>query len=196
MSNAALKLCIPQPGQSWNTSQMMAVNPCLERMSAPDRVQWSLDFLPRQHVLTSSFGAQSAVLLHMLNRFEPKIPVVLIDTGYLFPETYRFIDQMVERLDLDLRVYRPVMSPACRSAEDQSGVPDSVDLRIAATRRCQCDGLVESRSQFSHCNVLGRTNRGDTGSPGQFSYTDRRSTPARIREPHGSSGNLPIESGR
>ncbi len=111
MSNAALKLCIPQPGQAWNTSQMLAVNPCLERMSAPDRVQWSLDYLPRQHVLTSSFGAQSAVLLHMLNRFEPKIPVVLIDTGYLFPETYRFIDQMVERLDLDLRVYRPVMSP-------------------------------------------------------------------------------------
>jgi len=111
MSSAALKLCIPKPGQLWNSSQLAAVNPCLERMSAPERVQWSLDYLPRQQMLTSSFGAQSAVMLHMLNHFKRKIPVILIDTGYLFPETYRFIDQMVERLDLDLRVYRPVMSP-------------------------------------------------------------------------------------
>ena len=110
MSSAALKLCIPEPGQAWNESQLAAVNPCLERMSALDRVQWSLDYLPRQQVLTSSFGAQSAVMLHMLNLFERKIPVILIDTGYLFPETYHFIDQMVARLELDLRVYRPLMS--------------------------------------------------------------------------------------
>ncbi len=110
MSSAALNLCIPEPGQSWNPSQLAAVNPCLERMSALDRVQWALDYLPRQQVLTSSFGAQSAVMLHMLNLFERKIPVILIDTGYLFAETYRFIDQMVARLDLDLRVYRPLMS--------------------------------------------------------------------------------------
>jgi len=110
MSSAALKLCIPEPGQAWNESQLAAVNPCLERMSALYRVQWSLDYLPRQQVLTSSFGAQSAVMLHMLNLFESKIPVILIDTGYLFPETYRFIDQMVAKLDLDLRVYRPLMS--------------------------------------------------------------------------------------
>jgi len=90
---------------------LAAVNPCLERMSASERVRWSLEFLPHQQVLTSSFGAQSAVMLHMLNCFECKIPVILIDTGYLFPETYRFIDQMVARLGLDLRVYRPLMSP-------------------------------------------------------------------------------------
>jgi len=111
MSNAVLNLCIPKPGQSWNSSQLVAVNPCLERMSAPERVQWSFDYLPWQQVLTSSFGAQSAVMLHMLSRFKRKIPVILIDTGYLFPETYRFIDQMVARLDLELKVYRPVMSP-------------------------------------------------------------------------------------
>ena len=40
------------------------------------------------------------------------MPVVLIDTGYLFDETYEFIDQLVERLDLQLRVYRPRISPA------------------------------------------------------------------------------------
>lgn len=111
MNRAALKLCIPQPGQLWTAPQLAAVNPCLERMTARDRVQWSIDYLPRQQVLTSSFGAQSAVMLHLLTDLEFKIPVILIDTGYLFPETYRFIDQMVARLDLELKVYRPVMSP-------------------------------------------------------------------------------------
>lgn len=111
MSSAALNLCIPKPGQSWNPSQLAAVNSCLERMTAQARLEWSLEYLPRQQVLTSSFGAQSAVMLHMLHCLEPRIPVILIDTGYLFAETYRFIDQLVEQLDLDLRVYRPRMSP-------------------------------------------------------------------------------------
>jgi phosphoadenosine phosphosulfate reductase len=81
-------------------------------MTAQERTQWALDYLPLQAVLTSSFGAQSAVMLHMLSQFENKIPVVLIDTGYLFSETYQFIDHLLGKLDLDLRIYRPVMSPA------------------------------------------------------------------------------------
>lgn len=106
-----LNLFIPKPGQAWSPSQLAAVRPCLEGMHAAERVRWALDYLPRQQVLTSSFGAQSAVMLHMLSRFERKIPVVLVDTGYLFPETYAFIDQMVERLGLELRVYRPLLGP-------------------------------------------------------------------------------------
>jgi len=39
-------------------------------------------------------------MLHLVNRVIPKIPVVLLDTGYLFPETYRFIDDLTERLKL------------------------------------------------------------------------------------------------
>lgn len=116
MSSAALKLCIPKPGQDWNEAQLAAVNPCLERMGAVRRVQWALDYMPRNRVLTSSFGAQSAVMLHLVSGLEKDIPVVLIDTGYLFAETYRFIDDLVDRLALDLRVYRPKMSPAWQEA--------------------------------------------------------------------------------
>jgi len=112
MSNTALKLCIPGPGATWNEAQISAVNPCLERMSARERVQWALDYLPGQPILTSSFGAQSAVMLHLLGSFNREIPVVLIDTGYLFPETYRFVDEMQSRLGFDLKIYRPALSPA------------------------------------------------------------------------------------
>lgn len=88
----------------------------LAALSAEERVAWALDKLPGEHMLTSSFGAQSAVMLHLVTRQAPDLPVVLIDTGYLFPETYRFIDELTERLDLNLKVYRPELSAAWQEA--------------------------------------------------------------------------------
>ncbi|HET7330242.1 phosphoadenylyl-sulfate reductase [Dyella sp.] len=81
-------------------------------LSAEERVDWALEHLPGQHVLSSSFGAQSAVSLHLLTQRVPEMPVVVVDTGYLFPETYRFIDELTERLSLNLHVVRPHLSPA------------------------------------------------------------------------------------
>ena len=86
------------------------------RMSVVDRVRIALREFPGPHVLSSSFGAQAAVSLHLLVRECPSLPVVLIDTGYLFPETYHFVDELTERLQLDLRVYRSVRSPAWQEA--------------------------------------------------------------------------------
>ena len=88
------------------------VNADLERMPAEERVRWALDHLPGAFALSSSFGAQAAVSLHMVTRALPSIAVILVDTGYLFPETYRFIDDLVERLELNLKVYQPAISPA------------------------------------------------------------------------------------
>lgn len=91
-------------------------NECFRGLDARQRVEWSLANLPDRHILTSSFGAQSAVALHLVTRVKADIPVVLIDTGYLFPETYRFIDTLVERLSLNLAVYRAEVSPAWQEA--------------------------------------------------------------------------------
>lgn len=92
------------------------VNEQLEHAPAEERVSWALNEFAGHIVLQSSFGAQAAVSLHMVTRESPHIPVVLIDTGYLFPETYRFIDQLTERLALNVRVYRADMSPAWQEA--------------------------------------------------------------------------------
>jgi phosphoadenosine phosphosulfate reductase len=92
------------------------LNVWLEAHEAGERIAWALDTLPREHVLSSSFGAQSAALLHLVTRRCPEIPVVLIDTGYLFPETYRFADELTERLSLNLRVYRPEIGVAWMEA--------------------------------------------------------------------------------
>ncbi len=89
---------------------------CLASRSAEERVEWALANLPGPHVMSSSFGAQSAVLLHMVSTRAPGIPVILIDTGYLFPETYAFVDELTRRLDLNLKVYRPLTSAAWQEA--------------------------------------------------------------------------------
>lgn len=86
------------------------------QLDAADRVAWALANLPAEPVVSSSFGAQAAVSLHLVSSQRPDIPVIFIDTGYLFPETYRFVDQLTARLELNLRVYRNELSPAWQEA--------------------------------------------------------------------------------
>ena len=92
------------------------LNADLEQLDAQARVRWALRTLPRNVVLASSFGAQSAVALHLVTREAPSIPVLLIDTGYLFPETYQFADELTKKLDLNLVVRRAELSPAFQEA--------------------------------------------------------------------------------
>jgi phosphoadenosine phosphosulfate reductase len=93
-----------------------AANEWLIGQPAEDRIAWALENLPRDHVVSSSFGIQSAVMLHLMTQAVPDIPVLLFDTGYLFPETYRFVDDLTERLKLNLHVFRAEMSPAWQEA--------------------------------------------------------------------------------
>ena len=100
--------------QPWFDLETM--NRELEATPAEERVAWVLENFPNRIVMTSSFGAQSAVCLHLVTQQQPDIPVLLVDTGYLFPETYQFIDKLAERLSLNLRIYRSQYSPAWQEA--------------------------------------------------------------------------------
>jgi phosphoadenosine phosphosulfate reductase len=58
--------------------------------------------------LLSSFGAESAVLLHMVAEVDRSIPIIFLDTLKLFPETIAYRDQLVRELGLtDLRILTP-----------------------------------------------------------------------------------------
>jgi phosphoadenosine phosphosulfate reductase len=101
------------------TTRAVALERCnsiFAELTAEDRVRWALRHLPGVHALSSSFGAQAAVSLHLLTQISPDIPVILVDTGYLFPETYRFIDALTDRLKLNLQVYRAELSPSWQEA--------------------------------------------------------------------------------
>lgn len=103
---------------SGDENRLDEINQQLELMSAAERVQWAMEQLPDQHALTSSFGIQSAVMLHLVNQVQPGIRVILIDTGYLFNETYQFIDQLQAQLKLNIHSYRSLVSPAWQEARE------------------------------------------------------------------------------
>ncbi|QCI16089.1 phosphoadenylyl-sulfate reductase [Buchnera aphidicola] len=91
-------------------------NALIANYSAEDRISWALKNLPITHIVTSSFGIQSIVLLHLIIQQNPNIPVVLIDTGYLFSETYKFIDKLTKKFNLNLKIFRSKISPAWQEA--------------------------------------------------------------------------------
>lgn len=93
------------------------INAIMAEQSPQQRVEWALAHLPTSPMLSSSFGIQAAVMLHLVTDAKADIPVVLTDTGYLFPETYQFIDYLTERLSLNLKVYRSEYSPAWQEAK-------------------------------------------------------------------------------
>ena len=92
------------------------LNTQLENKTAQQRIEWAVEHLPVQFVLSSSFGIQAALTLHMVTQVLPDIPVILTDTGYLFPETYQFIEQLTQRLHLNLQVYRAKQTAAWQEA--------------------------------------------------------------------------------
>ncbi|MCD8483682.1 MAG: phosphoadenylyl-sulfate reductase [Verrucomicrobia bacterium] len=93
-----------------------STNAKLEQSDAEERVRWAHEHFGDRLILSTSFGIQSAVMLHLVTRIVPDIPVVFIDTGYLFPETYQFAEQLQERLELNLKVYQPLMTAARQEA--------------------------------------------------------------------------------
>ncbi|WP_298215264.1 phosphoadenylyl-sulfate reductase [Acidocella sp.] len=58
--------------------------------------------------LVSSFGTDSAVLLHMVAQIDPSLPVIFLETGKLFPQTLAYRDALTALLGLrDVRSIRP-----------------------------------------------------------------------------------------
>ena len=81
-------------------------------LRAGERIRLLYERLGDHLVATTSFGIQAAVMLHLIHEHAPKIPVVFIDTGFLFPETYRYMEDLMSRFDLDVRVYQSTVSAA------------------------------------------------------------------------------------
>ncbi len=107
----------PDPLTAAQSAPALAeLNRWLARRSAHERIAWALENTAGTHALSSSFGAQSAASLHLAAGLMPGIPVILVDTGYLFPETYRYADTLSRQLRLNLRVFRPRIGVAWMEA--------------------------------------------------------------------------------
>ena len=89
-----------------------AVNQRMGSADAQALIEWAARTFGSGLVMTTSFGIHSAVMLHLATKVVPDIPVIWIDTGYLPPETYKFAEELTQRLNLNLKVYQSPLSPA------------------------------------------------------------------------------------
>ena len=58
-------------------------------------------------VISSSFGKDSVVLIHLVHRIDDSVPIVYNDTGVQFPETKEYLETMRKKWDLDIDIVEP-----------------------------------------------------------------------------------------
>ncbi len=90
-------------------------NQQLASKSAQEVVEWAMG-LRGKTIVTTNFGPQEAVLLHMVSQVAADTKVLWIDSGYNMPQTYAFAEKVVKQLKLNLVAYTPTVSAARQDA--------------------------------------------------------------------------------
>ena len=80
-------------------------------------IQWAASEFAGELAVSTSFGIQSAVTLHLVTSILPDVPVIWVDTGYLPEETYAYGEQLRQALGLNLHTYRAHLSPEAMEAK-------------------------------------------------------------------------------
>lgn len=116
---------------------LVAINPMLETQDPAAICRWGFAQFGDDLVMTSSFGAESALMLHLATQVKPDIKVIMIDTGYLFPETWAHMEAVRRKLDLNVWVYRTKNDPIAwlaKHGEGNSAWRNDVDRCCAANK--------------------------------------------------------------
>lgn len=112
-----------------STLDLAQINAELGR-DAQALVNWAVS-LGQPTIVTTNFRPFEAVILHMVTRANPNVPVVWMDNGYNTPATYQFADAVTQQLGLNLKIYLPLRSRAHREAVE-GATPALDDPRHAA----------------------------------------------------------------
>jgi phosphoadenosine phosphosulfate reductase len=102
----AFKIAEPDPNRAL---QIMALNGLYDEVDALGVLRYAVgDVLKDDLAVVSSFGADSAVLLHLVSLVDKSLPVYFLETGKHFPETLQYVETLRQRLGLaDVRWLRP-----------------------------------------------------------------------------------------
>ncbi len=100
-----------------NQNELEEWNSELESMDALGRIDWAWDRFGVGLLTSTSFGLQSAVMIHLVRQVSTEIPIVFIDTGYLFPGTYQYGLTLQKQLGFKAQVFSARKSPAFQESE-------------------------------------------------------------------------------
>jgi phosphoadenosine phosphosulfate reductase len=98
--------------QTLEQLDLASLNTRLQDAEAVEVIEWAAQTFGKGLVMSTSFGIQAAVMLHLVTQVIPDVPVIWVDTGYLPPATYRFAEQLITDLNLNIQVYQSPLSPA------------------------------------------------------------------------------------
>lgn len=79
-------------------------------------IRWAIAQAGGRAIVSTNFRPYEAVLLHLCVQVQPDIPVLWVDHGYNRPATYRHVETLRQRLQLNLKPYLPKLSAAHRDA--------------------------------------------------------------------------------
>jgi len=134
-----------------------ALNRALVAASPAEIIDAAVHAVPRGKLaVVSSFGTESAALLKYVADVDRSLPVLFLDTGWLFPETIAYRDTLIERLGLaDVRTIKPDNSAVAKRDPDAdlwSRDPDACcNLRKVAPLAAELssfDGWINGRKRF------------------------------------------------
>ena len=77
-----------------------SLNEVFEKQKPAEIIAWAAQEFSSGLAMTSSFGPESGVLLHLVSRVNPEIPVLFLETGYHFPETLEYREALVKKFGL------------------------------------------------------------------------------------------------
>lgn len=119
------------------TLQTDALNQIFEKQHPSRIIEWAAGEFGQDLVMSSSFGDQAAVLIHMAVQANPNIRIIFVDTGYLFPETHQYMEQLRRRLNLNVWIYRTQRDPIAylhHSGEDNHTWRKDISACCAANK--------------------------------------------------------------
>jgi phosphoadenosine phosphosulfate reductase len=127
MGEAARQLDILDTAPKFTADSAAAINAQWDGVDTDAMLRGLFDAPPFDAIaLVSSFGAESAVLLHMIAQIDKSVPLIFVNTQKMFGETLAYRDELAERLGFtDLRVYRP--DPYLLAQKDATGLRWSYD---------------------------------------------------------------------
>lgn len=88
---------------------LASLNERFEQSTPEEILSWTVECFAPDAVLTCSFQHEGVVLAHMLRTIAADTPILFIDTGYHFPETLAYRDQLIERFGFPVRNLTSVM---------------------------------------------------------------------------------------
>jgi len=149
------------------------MNAELNTLNAEQRIAWAFQNLPGTHILSSSFGVQAAVCLHLVTQMYPDTPVVFIDTGYHFSETYRFVDLLTAKFGLKVHVYRSHISPAWQETRFGQRWLQGVEGIEAYNRENKVDPMRRALAELGAGTWITGIRRDQARSRAQIPYLSR-----------------------